>query len=260
MLARRFFAQGCGAALLGLAASSVGASSPGASSTRAAAAGGDSPIAATSDTALQPFSAHYTAEWKTITVGVSDLELKPDTTSGAYIYTWTMAARGVFRLVYSNDVIQKSWVSIVADHVRPDRYQAEDGDATAHIDFDWNAKRARGVSDKKPVDLKLTDGTQDIMSIQVEVMLDLKNGKLPNTFRILDKDETKDFIYTQEGTAKLRTSLGQLDTIIVASRRVGNDRVLRMWFAPSLGFVPVQAERYRGDKLEFAMKIKTLKQ
>jgi hypothetical protein len=244
MLARRFFAQRCGTALLGLAA---------------AAAGGDSPMAATSDTALQPFSAHYTAEWKTITVGVSDLELRPDS-AGTYMYTWTMAARGVFRLVYSNDVIQKSWVSIVADHVRPDRYQAEDGDATAHIDFDWNAKRARGVSDKKPVDLKLTDGTQDIMSIQVEVMLDLKNGKLPNTFHILDKDEIKDFIYTQEGTAKLRTSLGQLDTIIVASRRVGNDRVLRMWFAPSLGFVPVQAERYRGDKLEFAMKIKTLKQ
>ena len=235
---RSLVAKSCGAALLGLAASAGGA---------------------TSETTLEPFSAHYTAEWKTITVGVSDLELKPDA-AGAYMYTWTMAARGVFRLVYSNDVIQKSWVSIVADHVRPDRYQAEDGDATAHIDFDWSSKRARGVSDKKPVDLKLTDGTQDIMSIQVEVMLDLKNGKLPNTFRILDKDEIKDFIYTQEGTAKLRTSLGQLDTVIVASRRVGNDRVLRMWFAPALGFVPVQAERYRGDKLEFAMKIKTLKQ
>jgi hypothetical protein len=96
------------------------------------------------------------------------------------------------------------------------------------------------------------------MSIQVEVMLDLKNGKLPATFRILDKDQVKDFIYTQEGTARLRTEIGDLDTVIVASRRVGNDRVLRMWFAPSLGFVPVQAERFRGDKQEFAMKIRTL--
>jgi hypothetical protein len=249
MLARRFFAQGCGAALLGLAASSAIARAERSGQPASQSATSQQAVAATVEPTLLPFSAHYTAEWKTITVGVSDLELKPDTTPGTYIYTWTMAARGVFRLVYSNDVIQKSWVSIVADHVRPDRYQAEDGDATAHIDFD-----------KKPVDLKLTDGTQDIMSIQVEVMLDLKNGKLPNAFHILDKDEIKDFIYTQEGTAKLRTSLGQLDTIIVASRRVGNDRVLRMWFAPSLGFVPVQAERYRGDKLEFAMKIKSLKQ
>jgi hypothetical protein len=208
--------------------------------------------------AFAPFHAHYSAEWKSITVGTSDLELKSDSTPGDYVYTWTVSARGVFRLVYANDVIQKSWFSVIADHIRPQKYHAQDGDATAHIDFDWAAGRARGVSDKQSVDLKLAEGTQDIMSIQVEVMLDLKNGKLPATFRILDKDQVKDFIYTQEGTARLRTEIGDLDTVIVASRRVGNDRVLRMWFAPSLGFVPVQAERFRGDKQEFAMKIRTL--
>ena len=55
------------------------------------------------------------------------------------------------------------------------------------------------------------------------------------------------------------TALGPLDTVIVSSRRTGNDRILRMWFAPSRGFVPVQAERTRGGKLEFAMRIQSLK-
>ena len=63
---------------------------------------------------------------------------------------------------------------------------------------------------------------------------------------------------SQEGTARVKTALGELDTIIVSSRRAGNNRILRMWFAPSLGFVPVQAERTRDGKLEFAMRIKTL--
>jgi hypothetical protein len=31
-----------------------------------------------------------------------------------------------------------------------------------------------------------------------------------------------------------------------------------MWFAPSLGYVPVQAERSRDGKLEFAMRIKAV--
>ena len=35
------------------------------------------------------------------------------------------------------------------------------------------------------------------MSIQVEVMLDLQKGNLPKTFQIIDKDQLKDFIYTQ---------------------------------------------------------------
>jgi hypothetical protein len=206
-----------------------------------------------------PFSAHYTADWKSINVGTSDLELKPDTAPGTYLYTWTMTARGVFRLAYSNDVIQKSWFSVIADHVRPAKYRAEEGGSSASIDFDWDGKHARGISEKKPIDLELNEGTQDVLSIQVEVMLDLKNGNLPKTFHILDKDAIKDFVYTEEGPARLRTALGELDTVVVSSRRVGNNRLLRMWFAPSLGFIPVQAERSRDGKLEFAMRITTLK-
>jgi hypothetical protein len=210
------------------------------------------------DAGITPFAAHYQADWKTINVGTSDLELKQDAEPGHYLYTWTITAHGIFRL-YRDEVTQKSWLSINADHVRPEKYRAEDGSSSVNLDFDWAAGRVRGTSEKKAVDLKIKDGTQDVMSIQVEVMLDLKSGNLPTTFQIIDKDQPKEFTYTQEGTAHIRTALGELDTVIVASRQAGNNRVLRMWFAPSLGFVPVQAERTRDGKLEFAMRIKTLK-
>lgn len=208
---------------------------------------------------IAPFSAHYQADWKTINVGTSDLELKEDSEPGHYVYTWTITARGIFRAVYRDELIQKSWLSINAGHVRPVKYRAVDGPSSVDLDFDWDSARARGMSEKKMVDLTLKEGTQDVMSIQVEVMLDLKKGNLPKTFRIIDKDAVKEFNYTQEGTAQVRTALGTLDTIIVASQRAGNSRILRMWFAPSLGFVPVQAERTRDGKLEFAMRIKSLK-
>ena len=219
-------------------------------------AGAETPPAA--DAGIAPFSARYQADWKSITVGTSDLELKQDTEPGHYLYTWTITAHGIFRL-YRDEVTQKSWLSIDADHVRPEKYRAEDGSSSVSLDFDWDAGQVGGMSEKKPVDLKLKDGTQDLMSIQVEVMLDLKNGNLPKTFQIIDKDQLKEFIYTQEGSAKIRTALGELDTVIVESRQAGNNRILRMWFAPSLGYVPVQAERTRDGKLEFAMRIKTLK-
>ena len=96
------------------------------------------------------------------------------------------------------------------------------------------------------------------MSIQVEVMLDLKHGNLPKTFQIIDKDELKEFIYTLEGKARIKTAIGQIDTLVVTSQRKGNNRILRMWFAPSLGFAPVQAERTRDGKLEIAMRLKSL--
>ena len=208
--------------------------------------------------AIAPFSAHYQADWKGIAIGTSDLDLEQDTAPEHYVYTWTITARGIFRL-YRDKVTQKSWLSINEGHIRPDKYHAEDGASKVDLDFDWNARRARGTSENKPVDLTLNDGTEDVMSIQVEVMLDLKKGNLPKTFSIIDKDELKEFTYTQEATASLKTDLGQLETIVVASQRAGNNRILRMWFAPSLGFVPVQAERTRDGKLELAMRIKSLK-
>ena len=211
------------------------------------------------DDGLTPFSAHYQADWKTINVGTSDLELKEDSEHGQYIYTWTITAHGIFRLVYRDDLIQKSWFGIDADHVRPMKYRAVDGSSSVDLDFDWDARRVRGTSETQPVDLKLKEGTQDVMSIQIEVMLDLKRGNLPKTFQIIDKDQVKEFIYTNEGPARIRTALGPLDTVVVSSQRAGNNRLLRMWFAPSLGFIPVQAERTRDGKLEFAMRIKSLK-
>ncbi len=217
------------------------------------------PSTAAAKPGITPFFAHYQADWKNISVGTSDLELKQDSEPGRYVYTWTITAHGIFRMVYRDDLVQKSWLSIDAEHARPLKYSAVDGSATANLEFDWDSRSARGKTEKKPVDLKLEEGTQDVMSIQVEVMLDLKNGHLPKTFQIIDRDQVKEFIYTQEGTAKIKTPLGELDTVIVSSQRPGNSRILKMWFAPSLGYVPVQAERTRDGKLEFAMRIKSLK-
>jgi hypothetical protein len=243
----------------------AGSASPQAAATKGvpsspapASPGNGASPAAHASAALAPFTARYVAEWRNITVGTSELELKPDTDPGHYLYKWTITARGIFRLVYSNDLTQQSWLRVIDDHVRPERYLADQGESSVSLDFDWDAGHARGLSETKPVDLKLKPGAQDLMSIQVEVMLDLQNGNLPALINIVDKDELKEFIYRNEGTERIKTALGPLDTVIVSSRRANNNRLLRMWFAPALGYVPVQAERTRDGKLEFAMRIKTL--
>jgi hypothetical protein len=207
---------------------------------------------------VQPFVAHYEAYWKGIRVGTSDIKLEPNAEPGQYLYTWTITALGIFKLAYRDDLVQRSWLRVVDNHVRPDRYFGKEGSSSVELNFDWQDKRATGLSEGKPVDIKLPDGAQDVMSSQVEVMLDLMNGNLPKTFQIIDKDQLKEFNYTQEGGARIHTDIGELDTVIVTSQRTGNNRLLRMWFAPSLGFVPVQAERSRDGKVEIAMRIRSV--
>jgi len=210
------------------------------------------------DGGLKPFKAHYIADWKGINVAVSDIEMTAGDSPGEFVYRWSVAARGVFRLLYSDPVIQTSWFKLEDGHVRPREYRGEQGGLSVNVKFNWLDMRATGTSENRPLDLPLKAGAQDLNSIQAETMTDLRNGDLPNTIQMLDKDQLKDFDYVQEGTARIRTDLGELDTIVVASRRKGNDRVMRMWFAPSLGFVPVKAERSRHGSVEFTMRIKTL--
>lgn len=219
---------------------------------------GPAPAQAPEDAGIAPFIAHYEASWKGISIGTSEIQLTHGTEPGQYLYTWTITARGIFRIAYHDDLVQRSWVNLIGEHVRPQKYFGKQGSQTVELNFDWHDRRAIGVSETKPVDIRLPDGAQDVMSIQVEVMLDLKNGNLPKVFPIIDKDQLKDFNYTNEGTAKIRTEIGELDTIVVTSQRAGNNRILRMWFAPSLGFVPVQAERSRDGKLEIAMRVKSV--
>jgi Protein of unknown function (DUF3108) len=224
----------------------------------AASATLSAPAAAADDAGIAPFIAHYQADWKGISVGTSDIKLTQGAEPGQYLYTWTITARGIFRVAYHDDLVQQSWLSVVDDHVRPEKYRGKEGSSTVELNFDWKDMHATGLSETKPVDLMLKEGTQDVMSIQVEVMLDLKRGNLPKTFQIIDKDQLKEFNYTQEGNARIRTEIGEIDTVIVTSQRTGNNRILRMWFAPSLGFVPVQAERSRDGKVEISMRIKSV--
>jgi Protein of unknown function (DUF3108) len=208
---------------------------------------------------LEPFASHYLAQWKNISVGSSDLKLERDGAPGHYVYKWTIGASGIFHLIYSDDVVQQSWFSLTDSQVRPDKYRGSQGSKSVNFDFDWTSGHARGSSEGKPVDLPLPHGAQDLNSIQIQVMLDLQKGSLPPTFHIIDKDQMKEFIYRREGTEQLATDIGIFDTIIVSSRHFANDRrVLRMWFAPALGYVPLQAERTIDGNLEFAMRIQSL--
>ena len=139
---------------------------------------------------------------------------------GTTIYNWTISARGIFRLVYSDDVIQQSWFNIVGDHVQPREISRRARlRRRVNFDFDWNTGHAFGSSEGKQVDLALEPGHPGPHVHPGRGHARPEERRHARRLQLIDKDQMKDFMYTREGTAKLRTALGTLDTIIVASRR-----------------------------------------
>ena len=211
---------------------------------------------------VKPFLAQYTVLWKGVNAANASLELRQDSPTH-YTYLSRNSARGIFKLAFPDEIQQTSVFTIEQDEIRPVSYRADDGtpktDRDIALDFDWTTGRVTGTAEKRAVDVALKAGTQDGMSVQIALMRALSAGRSPTMFWLIDNDKLKDYEYRREGAERLRTAIGEVDTVIYSSRRPGSDRVTRIWYAASLDYSPVQADRRRGEKLEWSMRIKSLR-
>jgi len=207
---------------------------------------------------LKPFKASYLAEWKGMTAGASTLELRK---AGADTFTYTSVnnARGMFRLAFPDALTQTSTFRLQDGAVQPLSFKGtDDKQRPIDLNFDWATQRVTGVAKEHAVDLALPAGAQDPMSLQIATLRSLASNQVMPTVWMIDSDKLKEYELRQEGTAKVDTALGELDTIIYTSKRANSDRVTRTWVAPALGYLPVKAERMRGKKVEFTLKLESL--
>ena len=171
----------------------------------------------------------------------------------SYSYSSVSNARGMFRLAFSETVTQASTFRVIDGRVVPLAFTGTDEkERPINLAFDWQRKHLSGVAKGHSVELELPDGALDPMSLQIASMRDLAASKLQ------DKGWLVEFETRREGTARIDTALGALDTVVYTSQNVGSDRITRTWVAPALGYLPVRAERLRGAKLEFTLLIQSV--
>jgi hypothetical protein len=216
------------------------------------------PLACADAIDLKPFRATYNAEWKGMTAGTTTLELRragPD----LFAYSSTSNARGIFRMAFSETLMQTSTFRIHEGAVQPVTFRGiDEKEREINLNFDWTTLKISGVAKDHEIDLPLTAGVQDPMSLQISMLRNVAAGKTPPTVSMIDSDKLKDYELRLEGSARIDTALGELDTVVYTTRRANADRVTRTWVAPALGYLPVKAERIRGKKVEFTLLIESV--
>lgn len=216
---------------------------------------------AAAETPLAPFVAEYDVRYGNMAVGSNRTELGRGTSPGYWFIESRSTASGFARLVASGTLVQRSDFLCDGEAIRPQRYRFDDGSRRASedvaLDFDWPAGRVRGIAEGDPVDLAVEPGLQDAASMQAFVQAQLASGAEPGTVAMIERDFVKHYQYTRLGEERLRTALGELDTVVYRSARVGRDRETLLWLAPGLGWVTVQAEQRRGGKRTFQTRIRS---
>ena len=210
---------------------------------------------------LSPFVAEYNVRYGSMSVGSSRTELRRAATPGQWLIESRTKASGLARLIAGGTLLQSSTFLLGEDGLRPLSYRFDDGtkrsDKDVTLDFDWVSGRVKGVSEGKSVDLAAEAGLQDAASMQAFVLLRMNGGTEPGMIAMIEKDSVRLYRHTLLRRERLKTAIGELDTLVYRSARDGSSREVLLWYAPALGNVSVQAEQRRDGKRLFQTYIKS---
>jgi len=211
---------------------------------------------------LEAYTARYQVSYRGLSGGYVESSLKPGSAPGIWLYATRAYPNFLGRMAVSAAAREHGTMQITGERVRPLEFEFNDGTAEeakdVRLEFDWNANQVTGVADGKPFTYDVEPGTQDTASVQAAMLVELLAGRTPTGFAIVAGGRLRQYRYWSEGTARVTTPAGEYDTVVWASQRDGSSRVSRVWHAPALGFVPVQAVQYRKGKPEISMKLASL--
>ena len=197
-----------------------------------------------------PFMAMYKVRHKSGAHGVMQLELRRD--GGAYTYESRTRARGLARLIRGGEVFESTVVEVSAGGIRPIRYLYRDGTRKgkrdAEIVFDWAAGVARSSYKGRDEEVALSAGTLDQLAVQLAVMRDLSRGLDPVAYNLVHHNELKTYRFELLPPEARTTPAGQFETVRLRRTREGSSRVIYLWAAQQLGYLPVRVELLKEGK------------
>ena len=229
----------------------------------AAIAAVDAQSARADEPLLSPFVADYDVKYGNVSAGSSRTDLRRASLPGQWQFESRTTASGLARLIMGGTILQRSIFQLEAGELRPLSYRFDDGGkgsaGDVSLDFDWAAGRVQGISETAAVDIEVEAGLQDAASMQALVLLRLNSGAEPGLIAMIEKNRIKYFRHTLLRRERLKTAIGELDTLVYRSARDGASREMLLWYAPALGNVTVQAvqQRRRDGKKLLNLSIKS---
>ena len=217
------------------------------------------PAHADTGASMQPYTARYQVSYRGISGGEIESRFQRGASPGVWQYETRVFPNFFGRIAVSPQARERSTMVITPTGVRPLAFSFDDGSSNSQKDvrlaYDWSASKVTGSAEGQQIEFDLAPGTQDTASVQAAMIQERLAGRKPQGFRIITGDKMRDYRYWLEGTQQVMTPFGQVAAEVWANQRNGSNRVSKVWHAPSLGFVPVQAIQYRKGNPEVQMKL-----
>ncbi|TCK08613.1 DUF3108 domain-containing protein [Marinobacterium mangrovicola] len=149
------------------------------------------------------------------------------------------------------------------DQIQPLKYRYErkllGRERLVDLKFNWAKSRVTTTVEEKPWSMKIPDGTQDKLSYQLQLRLDLAAGKKELVYEVADGGLLSEYRFRVIGEETVETPAGKFNALKVERVR-GEDakRTTHLWFAPELEYLIVKLYQVESDGKEYGLLLNQL--
>ncbi|MFC1664501.1 DUF3108 domain-containing protein [Pseudomonadota bacterium] len=198
------------------------------------------------------FSAKYTIDYS-IASGEMVVRYSKGKAKNEFVYSTETKATGLASIIASGPLTMNSRFLVGENGLTPmgliTKDDARQGKDNAQLSFDWKAQQANYKDRKGEKSVKLINGIQDVLSVQIAVMKDLAAGKTPLKYSVIEKGgRLRAHEYHKIKEETLSVSGRSYRTVRYDLKRQDSNRVMIYWFVPELDFLPVRMRQIKIDK------------
>jgi hypothetical protein len=210
---------------------------------------------------VAPYQARYEVYASGFSIGEAVITL---TATGSDVYQMTSDVRpnGLVALLASGRIREQADGEVRDGVIRPSRYERllDTGRKSDRMQlwFDWSAGQVQARHNADQATLPLAPGIVDPLSLQLVVMGDLRRGRLPDQYSLVDETKIKTYQIRNQGQKTLDTPLGRLNTLLINQYTPGKTRMTTFWVAPELQYLPVRISQEKKGKEELRLEIRAV--
>jgi len=216
---------------------------------------------AANEISIPSFTAHYDLlRNDSLKLG----EVKRTTTiqeDGAIKFESHSKTTGLAALFIKDQISEHSLFTLDQNTIQPKSYRYDRSGGkrqrTTKLNFDWEKRSITDASSDEIWNIEPATGTQDKLSYQLQLMLDLQADLTTFTYPVADDGILKEYRFTLLGEETIKTSIGEIETVKLKRERAADSkRKLTIWFAKSLRYLPVRIKQGKDDKEFITLEIR----
>lgn len=205
------------------------------------------------------FTARYTLTLSGVPVGEATVRLE-EPAPGRYRMRSEAAAKGQLAMLLPDRLREEAEGIFTDDGPQPQRYEHDRRGGrereSVKIAFDAAAGEVRiDESGSAPARLTLKPGMLDPLSLQLRAMWLLRQGRPPEAFTLVDDASPDTYTVEAAGRDTVQTGRGAVEAEVLRRGKPGDRRTATFWFAPKLGYVPVQIVQTRKGRETLRMTL-----